>query len=186
MRETAPHGFKRVRSVTPFNVVVQDPDELCDDMIAAQCAFQLAVDVDRRDGLFESAGERDTNMGVFGFAGTVDHASHDGDLHFLDACVAQLPHRHLLAQIALDLVGHVLEEGAGGAAAARASGDLWRETPQLKRLQNLLTDDDLFGAIPVRQRSKRGADGVSDALLQQNGDSGRGCDDALGTEPCFG
>ena len=79
-----------------------------------------------------------------------------------------LPDRHLFAQIGLDLVRHVLEEGAGGAAATGAGGDLRSEAAEFERLQNLLADDDFFGAVAVREAGQRGADGVADAFLQQN------------------
>src|SRR5271170_7515556 len=55
---------------------------------------------------------------MLALAGTVHHAAHHRHLHLFDAGVALLPVGHLIAQIVLDLIGHVLKEGAGGAAAA--------------------------------------------------------------------
>ena len=148
-------------------------DERLDDGVAAQRGGELAVDVHGRDGLLESARKRDADVRVLRFAGSVDDASHHRDLHLFDAGVLLLPHRHLLAQVGLDLVGHFLEEGAGGASAAGTGGDLRGEAAQLERLQDLLADDDFLGAIAVGQRRERGADGVADAFLQQHGDSRR-------------
>ncbi len=90
-----------------------------------------------------------------------------------------LPDGHLLAQVGLDLVGHLLEEGAGGAAAAGAGGHLRREAADAQRLQNLLGDDDLFGAVAIGQRRQRGANGVADAFLQQQRQRGGGGHDSL-------
>ena len=55
-----------------------------------------------------------------------------------------------------------------------------------ERLQDLLADDHFFGAVAVRQRGERGADGVADAFLQQHRERGGGGDDALGAEAGFG
>ena len=85
---------------------------------------QPAIHIHRSFGFLEGAGQRNADVGVLGFARTVDYAAHHGDLHGFDAGMALFPLRHLLAQVGLDLVGHVLEEGAGGAAAARAGGHL--------------------------------------------------------------
>ena len=112
-----------------------------------------AVHVDRRFRLFERAGQRDADVGVLRFAGAVDHAAHHRDLHLFDADVVAFPCRHLLAQVGLNLLGHFLEEGAGGAAAAGAGGDLRGEAANAERLQNLLRDADFFGAVAVRARA---------------------------------
>ena len=53
-------------------------------------------------------------------------------------------------------------------------------------LQDLLADDDFVGAIAIRKRSERGADGVADALLQQHRERGGGGDDAFRSEAGFG
>ena len=90
---------------------------------------------------------------MFGFAGTVHHASHHGDFHFFNPRVALLPRRHLFPQVRLDLLGHFLEESAGGASTAGAGGDLWSETADSERLQNLLRDADFFSAIAAGGRS---------------------------------
>ncbi len=96
------------------------------------------------------------SMGIRSFtpqvtARPVDDATHHRNLHLFHAGVARLPDRHLLAQVALDLLGHLLKEGAGGAAAAGTRRDLRSEAANAHRLQNLLRDQDLFGAIAVRR-----------------------------------
>ena len=83
--------------------------------------------------------------------------------------VLLLPDRHLLAQVGLDLVRHVLEESAGGAAASGTGGHLRRETADAQRLQDLLGNDHFFGAVAVGQRREGSADGIADAFLQQDG-----------------
>ena len=42
-----------------------------------------------------------------------------------------------------------------------------------ERLQNLLADDHFVGAVAIRQRRERGADGIADAFLQQHADARR-------------
>ncbi len=78
-----------------------------------------AVDVDRRDRVLPRARQADADVGVLAFARPVHHAAHHRDVHVLHAGVARAPHRHLRAQIALDPVRQLLEEGAGGAPASR-------------------------------------------------------------------
>jgi hypothetical protein len=90
------------------------------------------------------------------------------------------PHRHLRAQVALDLLGQLLEDGAGGAAAARAGDDHRRESAQAHRLQDLLRHDHLARAVAARLGRQRHADRVADAFLQQHRHRGGRGHDALG------
>src|SRR5690606_2885075 len=168
------------------HVPVQQPQELLDQALALQRAVELAVDVDRRLGLLERAGQRDADVRVLRLARAVDDAAHDRDAQLLDARVARAPLRHALADVALDLLGHLLEERAGRAAAARAGRDLRREAADLERLEDLLRDADLFRAVAAGPRRERDADRVADALVQQHGEAGGAGDDALGPHARLG
>src|SRR6202023_3802991 len=97
--------------------------------------------------LFGGFGEGNSQACVLGFSGAVYDAAHHGYFHFFHASVAFFPDAHLLAQVGLDLLGHLLEESAGGATAAGAGGDLRSEAANAKRLQNLLRYADFFGAV---------------------------------------
>ena len=90
---------------------------------------------------------------------------HDRDFHLFDAGVVSLPNRHLVAQISLNLLGHFLEEGAGGAAASGTSGNLRSKVADAERLQNLLRHTNFFRAIPTRSGSQRDANRVANAFL---------------------
>src|SRR5450755_5008475 len=136
-------------SVSPVYVLVEKFDELDDDVIATQRQFQFAVDVNGRHWFLKRAGQRNADVGMLGLTGAVNNATHHGNFHLLHSLVAGLPMGHLLAKIVLDLVGHILEEGAGGPAATGASGDLRSEAAQFQRLQNLLADDYFVGSIAV-------------------------------------
>src|SRR5262249_13608668 len=103
-----------------------------------------------------------------------------------DARVGTLPFRHLVAQVGLDLVGHLLEERAGGTAATGAGGHLRSKAADTEGLENLLGDHDLFGAVAVGHGGQGDADRVADALLQHHGQSGGGGDDALAAHSGFG
>src|SRR4029077_18378230 len=133
--------------VVGFDVVVENLDELGYDPIAFEGGEQAAVHVDRGLRFFGGSRERNSEACVLGFSGTVYDAAHHSYFHFFDARVAFFPDRHLLAQVGLDLLGHFLKEGAGGAAAAGAGRDLRGEAANAERLQNLLRDTDLFGAV---------------------------------------
>ena len=88
------------------------------------------------------------------FARTIDNTPHYSYFHILDTRVFFTPDWHLVAQIGLDLIRHVLEKRAAGAATPGTRGDLGREATESQCLENLLADDHFFRAIPVRQRRK--------------------------------
>ncbi len=106
-----------------LNVIVEDSPEFLDDFVSAQGSQQPAIHINGSFRLLECAGERDTQVSVLRFAGPVNDASHDRDFHFFNAGMAFFPRRHLLAQVGLDLLGHFLEEGAGGPSAS--TGPRW-------------------------------------------------------------
>ena len=117
-------------------------------------------------GLFKRSGQRDAQIGVLRFARAIYHAPHNRDLHLFHAGVTLLPNGHLLAQIALDLLCHLLEEGARGASTAGAGSNLRREAADAHRLQNLLGDDHLFGAIAIGRRRERNANRIANTFLK--------------------
>ena len=63
--------------------------------------------------------------------------------------------------------------------AARAGRDLRREDAEAQRLEDLLGDLDLFGPVAAGPGRERDADRVSDAFLEQDGQSGGARHDAL-------
>ena len=73
----------------------------------------------------------------------------------------------------------LLERGRGGAAAAGAGRDQRHEGAEAHGLQDFLRDLHLERAVAARLRRQRNADGVADALLQQDAERGRRGDDAL-------
>ena len=95
------------------------------------------------------------------------------------------PHRHLLAQVVLDLIRHILEERAGGPATTGARGHLRREAAQFERLQNLLGNEYFFGAVAVRQWRERGTNRIAYALLQEHGKRRRGGHDPFRSQTRF-
>src|SRR5690242_9127819 len=101
-------------------------------------------------------------------ARTVHHTSHDRHLELLDSRIALPPLRHLLTDVALDVLGHVLEERRCRASASWARRDLRREAAEPERLENLLSDEHFFGAVAIRLRRQRHADRVPDPLGQKN------------------
>ena len=99
----------------------------------------------------------------------------------------RFPLRHLLAQVGLDLVGHVLEEGAGGAAAAGAGGDLRREAADARAIAESAGE-----TMTSSVRSPLGS-GVSEARMvspmpscSSGAKRSRGGHDSLAAEAGFG
>ena len=90
------------------------------------------------------------------------------------------------AEVVLDALGELLEDGRGGAPAAGAGGDHRHEGAEAHRLQELLRDRHLAGAVAAGLRRQRDADGVADALLQQERHRRRRGDDALGAHAGLG
>src|SRR6185436_3381526 len=79
-----------------------------------------------------------------------------------------------------------LKEGRRRAAAPRTRRDLRRETAQPERLKDLLRDEDLFGAVAVRLWRERYANGVADALGEQDRQTRGAGDDSLHPHPRLG
>src|SRR6185312_8275036 len=176
----------RAVAVAALDVVDDDLLEVGGDGGPAQRGGLLAVDEDRRGRLLAGAGERDADVGVLGFAGAVDDAAHYRDVEPLDARIARLPFRHGVADEVLDAGGELLESGRGGAAAARTGGDQRHEGAQPHGLEEFLRHLDFESAVAVRLRRERNADGVADALLQENAHGGRRGDHALASHAGFG
>ncbi len=158
----------RFAAVGRAHVIGDDLLEFLGDALALERDGLLAVDVHRRDGHFARARQADADVGHLRFARAVDHAAHDGDAHLLHAGVAGAPLRHLRAQVGLDLVGELLEVGAGRPAASRAGRHQRRERAQAHRLQDLLRDHDFARPIAAGLGRERDADRVADACLQQH------------------
>ena len=104
----------------------------------------------------------DAEVGVASLAGTVDHATHHGDLQ-RDLAIAERLHR---------LVGDVDHVDLG--TAARRAGDQVDvlALAQPERLEQLAPGPRLLDRIG----GERVADRVADALEQQRGDAGRRLD----------
>src|ERR1039458_1145040 len=129
-----------VGGVVGIHVCVQNLQEFRHNAVAPERGHQAAIHIHGGLGFLSGARQRNPDIGVLALAGAVDHAAHDRDLHRLYARMRGLPVRHPLAQVGLNFVRHLLEEGAGGAPASRAGGDLRREIANAQRLQNLLGD----------------------------------------------
>src|SRR5207237_5101460 len=108
--------------------------------VESWCCKQTATNLDGSFWFCKCSPQRNSQIRVLRLAWAVDHTSHDGNFHLFHAGVASLPHRHLLAKIGLNLLGHFLEEGACGASATGTSSDLRAEAADSEGLQNLLRD----------------------------------------------
>src|SRR5215470_3526592 len=167
------------------DVIVEDLEELGHDAVALERELEGAVYEYGRLGLLEGAGQGDADVRVLALARTVDDTPHYRDVQLLDACILQFPHRHLLAEVGLDLLRHLLEERGGCAAAAGARRDLRDEVAKAHGLEDLLGDLHFFGPVAARLGGERDADGVADTILQQNGKPGGAGHDALGAYAGF-
>src|SRR5437667_414088 len=185
-RRGEPCTCRAVTRVGGSHVIVHQTLEVFGDRLALESHCLDAIHVHRRDRALTGPGKADADIGVLALAGPVDDAAHDRDVHVFDSAIALAPLRHLLAQEALDLFGQLLEIGAGGAAATRASDHHRRERAQAHGLEQLLSDGDLAGPVSAGLRSERDANRVADALLQQDPERGGGSHDAFCSHPRLG
>src|SRR5579862_6526690 len=160
-------GFPRIPGV---DVVVDELLEFARELVvrAAQRFHVLAVNIDGTVRRLARAGQADADVRGLRLAGSVDDAAHDRQRHRLDALVRRLPLRHLVADVALDLLGELLERAARRAPAAGTRGDAGRKRSEAERLQQLARGVHLFASIAARPRRQRDADRVADALVQQD------------------
>src|ERR1043166_2717879 len=102
---------------------------------------------------------------MLGFTGSIDHATHYRDFEFFYPGILVFPHRHVGAEIALDLFRHLLEESAGGASASGTCRYLRGKAANSHGLQDLLADKNFFRAVAVGRGRKRNADGIANTFL---------------------
>ena len=141
------------------------------DAIALEGDRFDAIFINRSHGIFTGSWQADANIGVLAFAGSVNNATHNGNLHVLDTVINALPFRHLVPDVALDVLGELLEVGAGCPTASGACRHQRKERSETHGLENLLRHDDfLCTVIELRLWGQRDANRISDALLQQNGE----------------
>src|SRR5688500_5451603 len=145
-----------------------------------------AVDLHGRLRLLERARQRYADMRVLGFSGPVDDASHDRDAQLLDAGMHAAPLGHPFAKVRLDVLGHLLKERRRGTATAGTGSDLWREAANVERLEDLLGDANLFGAVTARSRRERDPNRVANSFGQHDGQSSGAGDDSLASDARFG
>src|ERR1700737_30815 len=150
------------------HILIKDAEKPGHDGVTPEGDQQAPIDVYRSFGLLEGAGQRNSYVGVLGFTGAVHHTSHHRHFHLFHPGMLDPPDRHLVAEVILNLLRHLLKERAGGAPATGTAGDLGSEAAKTKRLENLLRDPDLLAAIAARLRREGDPDGVADSLLKQD------------------
>src|SRR6185312_2930467 len=180
-------GYRRLTSglIMGFDVIVEYLLEICADHVTLQSDAFFAIHIDRGYWMLAGTRQADTQIGVLALARAVHHTAHDRHLHGLDALIRLLPLGHLVADVALDVLGQLLEIGAGGASAAGAGGHQRQEGAQAHGLQDLLGHDHFAAAIAAGFGRQRNPNGVADALLQEHREGGGGSDDALAAHAGF-
>src|SRR5438445_13126378 len=78
-----------------------------------------------------------------------------------------------------DVLGHLLEEGRGGTAAAGTRRDLWRKAPEAERLEHLLRHLHFLGPVAAGPRREGDADRVAAPLVEAQRQTRRAGDAAL-------
>src|SRR5262249_9710551 len=128
---------------------------------------------------FAGAGQADADIGGPGFTGAIDDAAHERKGHGFDAFVLLLPLGHLVAHVALNSFGELLERGASGAATAGTRGYAGQKGAEAERLKQFASGVDFFTAIAADARGERDANGIANAFVQENAHGGGRPDGAL-------
>src|SRR6516165_3135745 len=137
------------RSEAALDIINDDLLEIGGQRRTAERHGLFAVDKNRRCRLLAGARQRNADIGVFGFAWTVDDAAHHRDVEALDAWIARLPFRHRVADEALDASRELLKCSRSGTAAAGAGSDKRHECAQAQGLQQFLRDLHLERTIAI-------------------------------------
>src|SRR5689334_4227406 len=82
-------------------VSFDDGFELICNVGAPQGRDFLTIDIDGRRWKLTGSRQRDSDIGMFRFAGTVDDAAHDGELQCLEARIVVAPVGHAITHIGL-------------------------------------------------------------------------------------
>ena len=109
---------------------------------------------------------------MLALARPVDDTTHHRHLEAFHARVFRFPNRHLSAQIVVNRLGHFLESGAGRTTTPWTGGNARHKTAHAQGLQNFSGNDHLLGARLTGFGGERDTNGVANALLQKNGQSG--------------
>src|SRR6185436_5565127 len=152
-------GRRGSRAPSALDVVDHHLLEVGGERRAAQRCSLFAVDKDRGGRLLAGARQRNADIGMLALPRPIDDATHHRNVERLDARIALLPLGHRFADESLNLGCQLLEGGRRRAPAAGAGRDQRHKSPQAHRLQQLLPDLDLAGAVAVRLRGERDADG---------------------------
>src|SRR5260221_3172070 len=131
-RETAlRHRCANRLTVAPLGVIVEDLEKVGDNRVALECYEQLAVHVDRRFWLLESSRERDSDICVLRFTGSIDHATHHCNPQVRYSWISRSPFGHLIAKVSLDILCHFLEESRSSTSTAGTCGHLRVKAPKI-------------------------------------------------------
>src|ERR1019366_870922 len=173
--------FRRALSPAkpPLDIILDDVLEFGGDAFAAQGHRLLAVDKHGCRRRLAGARQRDPDVGMFRFAGSVDDTAHHRDSQRFDTGIAGLPKRHLIADIGLNIPRELLKNSRCRAAAAWAGGNQRHESAKPHGLQKLLRHLHFERAVAARLGGERNSNRVADPFLYQNAHGGGRGDNAL-------
>ena len=86
----------------------------------------------------------------------------------------------------LNITGQLSEEGGGGAATAGTSGNGRPEGAEIQGLEDLLAEAHFSRPVAAGLGGEAGADGITDALVEEDGEGGGCGNDTLGAHSCLG
>src|SRR5947208_7379001 len=113
-----------------FDIVDHHLLEVGGHCSAAQRRHLFAIDEYWRSRLLASARERNADIGVLAFAGSIDDAAHHGDVEPLHTGIAPLPLGHGCVDEALIVAGEFLKVRRGRPSASRTGGDEGHKNPK--------------------------------------------------------
>ena len=120
-------GVAVLLAVMAVNVGFDHRLEFLGDPVPLEGDRLDAILVDRCHRIFTSSREADADVGMLALTRSIHHTPHHRNLHVFNTVIALLPFRHFVTNMALNILSELLEVGAGGPAAARASGNQWQK-----------------------------------------------------------
>src|SRR5699024_6943789 len=155
------------RTVAIFHVVLHYFFELSSDALALECHSTLTININRGRRNLPCPRQANADIRMFAFPGTIDHATHHSYLQGFYPRVLAPPYRQLLTQLALYLLGQLVEESAAGAPTPPASHDHRSGGAQAHGVENRLRNLHLVCANSPALRSQRNTYRIANTLLKQ-------------------
>src|SRR5690606_94501 len=117
---------------------------------------------------FPCTRQTDAYISMAAFSRTIDHAPHYCHIHRFHTRILRFPAWHLLAQVPLNIVSQLLENGTASTTTPGTSHHHGGKSPKPHRLQNFLCHDNFARTVTTRLGCEGDTNSIAYPLLQQH------------------